>query len=307
MSAAPRVRVCVLGSLNTDLVVDVPALPSPGQTVTGGSLLRAPGGKGANQAVAARRLGAEVGLVGAVGDDDLGRELLAGLSVEGVDVAHVALLPGLSSGVALIVVEAGGDNTITVAPGANAAVDGGHVTAATDAVVGADVLLLQLEVPTRASLAAAVLARSHGRLVVLNAGPVAAAPDADLERLLATCDAVVVNEDEAAVLHGRGVAVVAALSTTRFVTTLGANGARWSHGDGHGSCPSLPVDAVDAVGAGDTFAAALAVGLAEGLCLAEAVRRGCAAGALATTGRGAQASMPRRDDVDALLTGAPGA
>lgn len=302
MSDGSTVRVCVLGSLNTDLVVGVRELPAAGQTVMGGSLLRAPGGKGANQAVAARRLGAVVDMVGAVGGDDLGRDLLAALVAEGVTVDGVAVLPEHASGVALIVVEDGGDNTITVAPGANAALTVEQLAAAASTVTAADVLLLQLEVPARVSLAAAALAHEHGRHVVLNAGPLGAA-DADVERLLASCDTGVVNEEEAAALQAWSVPV-----PPRLVTTLGARGARWVDRGQEGACPAFRVASVDAVGAGDTFAAALAVGLAQGLDLGAAVRRGCAAGALATMARGAQTAMPRRDEVNALLTaGIPGA
>lgn len=295
--SGPPVAVVVLGSLNTDMVVEVPRLPLPGVTVAGGDLRQVPGGKGANQAVAAHRLGAQVHLVGAVGDDALGAELLRGLATEGVDVSAVEVVAGRPSGVALIVVEAGGENTVTVAPGANAAVGEPAAAAAGAAVERSDVLVLQLEVPVGASLVAARTARQTGCRVVLNAAPLAAPVGDEVVDLVRASDVVIVNEQEAAALRttpgGLG---------ERFVVTLGARGAQWCEGAEAGTCAAFPVDAVDAVGAGDTFTAAVAVGLARGLGLPAAVRWGCAAGALATQAPGAQAAMPTAEAVDALVS-----
>lgn len=293
------VGVVVLGGLNTDLVVEVGRLPRPGETVIGGDVRRLAGGKAANQAVAARRLGARVALVGAVGDDDLGAELRRGLSGEGVDVRAVRTIPGRASGVALIVVQAGGENTITVAPGANGELGVDDAFATADALRSADALLLQLEVPAAASLAAASAARAAGKLVVLNAAPLSDPVPAETLALLAASDVVVANEEEAAAL-----APLAAATCARLVVTLGAQGARWTDGGATGSCAAFVVDSVDAVGAGDTFTAALAVALAGGAPLPDAVRCGCAAGALATLQRGAQPAMPTGAEVDHLLAGA---
>ncbi len=157
--ATPRLPVAVLGSLNTDLIVQVARLPRPGETAQGGDLRRLPGGKGANQAVAAGRLGAYVELIGAIGDDDLGAELVRGLVAEDVGVDAVTVIPGRSRGVALVVVDGGGgENTVTISPGANADVDRAHATAARGLIAAATVLVMQLEVPAEASLAAAELA-----------------------------------------------------------------------------------------------------------------------------------------------------
>lgn len=302
-AGTPDVGVVVLGSLNTDLVVEVPRLPAPGETVAGGDVRQLPGGKGANQAVAARRLGAAVHLVGAVGDDRLGAALLDGLAAEGVDVSGVEVLAGRPSGVALITVETGGENTIAVAPGANAAVGPTAVAAAGSALAahaGPAVLLLQLEVPVAGLLSAARAAVDAGRPVVLNAAPLAAPAPPEVRELARACDLVVVNEQEAAALAGGP-------GPERVVVTLGRRGARWSDRGASGSCPAFPVASVDAVGAGDTFTAAVAVALAGGLPLEDAVRRGCAAGALATAGVGAQAAMPTAAQVDRLLEEVPGA
>jgi len=290
------VHVAVFGSVNTDLVVDVPRLPRPGETVLGGDMRSSPGGKGANQAVAARRLGAQVDLIAAVGEDDAGRELGRQLRREDVGVEALIIAAGRSSGTALIVVEASGENTITVAPGANAALSAADAAAHAEVVTAADVLLLQLEVPVAASLAAAHLAGRAGRLVVLNAAPLAAQVAPDILRLVGACDVVVVNEAEASAL-----AAASAEPPDRFVVTLGALGARWVDRGASGGCPSFVVDPVDAVGAGDTFTAALAVALAAGHDLPASVRRGCAAGALATLALGAQTAMPTTARVDELL------
>lgn len=293
------VSVVVLGGLNTDLVVEVGRLPRPGETVTGGDVQRLPGGKAANQAVAARRLGARVHLVGAVGDDDLGPALRQGLADEGVDVGAVRTVPGRASGVALIVVQVGGENTITVAPGANGDLGPSDADAVAAALEHADALLLQLETPVAASLAAARAARAAGRLVVLNTAPLAAPVPDDVRALVAAADVVVANEEEATALREVGA------PPRRLVVTLGAQGARWSDDGASGHEAAFRVDSVDAVGAGDTFCAALTVALAGGAPLADAVRRGCAAGALATLRRGAQSAMPTAVEVGALLGASP--
>ncbi len=251
--ATPRLPVAVLGSLNTDLVVQVARLPRPGETAQGGDLRRLPGGKGANQAVAAGRLGAYVELIGAIGDDDLGAELVRGLVAEDVGVDAVTVIPSRSSGVALIVVDGGGENTVTVAPGANADVDRAHPTAAWGLIAAATVLVLQLQVPAEASLAAAELAHRARKLVVLNAAPLAHPVPPTILALAHECDVVVVNEEEAATL-----AQADAASPHRLVVTLGARGARWSDDGVTGSFPAYKVQAVDTVGAGDTFVAAVA-------------------------------------------------
>jgi len=292
-------RVAVVGSLNADLVVEVPRLPLPGETVLGGDIRRSPGGKGGNQAVAAARLGADVLVVATVGDDDLGRLLVDDQRKEGVDVSGVAILTGLPTGTALITVEPGGENTIAVASGANRRLDEQIVRRHQALLENTDVLLLQLEVPLEASLAAASMVREAGGLVVLSAAPVPPRPSPPLLALLLdTVHVVVLNEGEARSLDTDG--LLAQAQQTRIVT-LGARGAHWTDNGGSGTVPALPVHAVDAVGAGDTFAGALAVALGQGQPLEDAVRFCCAAAALTTMTPGAQAAMPTTEDVMRVL------
>ncbi|WP_067453209.1 ribokinase [Actinomadura macra] len=319
------VRLLVVGSANMDLTVTVPRLPECGETVLGGDAARTPGGKGANQAVAARRLGAEVRMVGLVGDDVFGAQLREAIAGEGVDVAGVEVVAGAATGLAMIMVRSDGENAIAVAPGANAALGPGTARAAA-AEDGAAALLLQLEIPVDACEAAAAEAKRRGTLVVLNAAPSPRAVDAPMARLLRLVDLLIVNEGEAATLyqalrrspasgggdgpddeqHGEAVAAaLRRLGPDRVVVTLGADGAVGADASGTFRVAAFPVPAVDAVGAGDAFCAALTIAVAEGLPLRRAARRACAAGALAVTRRGAQGSLPHGADVDALLAGEP--
>ncbi|MCA2226379.1 ribokinase [Nonomuraea aurantiaca] len=285
-------ELVVVGSLNMDLTVPVTRLPGRGETVAGAAAVRAAGGKGANQAVAAARLGARVRLVGQVGDDALGGELLAAVAREGVDVSGVRRAPA-ATGLAMIVVEDGGENMITVARGAN-----GLLRLTDLDLAGAGALLLQLEIPVAACLAAARQARAHGVPVILNAAPYTRG----LDELLTQVDLLIVNEGEAAALcGGTDPAALLALGPRAAVVTLGERGARGQDASGVCQVPSFPVHAVDAVGAGDTFCAQLALSYAAGLPLDQALRRACAAGALATTGHGAQTAMPTGDQVERLL------
>ncbi|HUR07403.1 MAG TPA: ribokinase [Nonomuraea sp.] len=288
-----ELELVVVGSLNMDLTVPVTRLPGRGETVAGAAAVRAAGGKGANQAVAAARLGARVRLVGQVGDDALGRELLTAVAREGVDVSGVRQAPA-ATGLAMIVVEDGGENMITVARGAN-----GLLRLTDLDLIGADALLLQLEIPVAACLASARRARAHGVPVILNAAPYTQG----LEELLTQVDLLIVNEGEAAALNGgTDPAALLALGPRAAVVTLGERGARGQDASGACQVPTFPVPAVDAVGAGDTFCAQLALAYAAGLPLAQAIRRACAAGALATTGHGAQTAMPTGGQVERLLT-----
>ncbi|WP_242884230.1 ribokinase [Actinomadura litoris] len=296
---AEPVRLLVVGSVNMDLTVTVPRLPGCGETVLGFEATHGPGGKGANQAVAARRLGAAVRMAGLVGDDAHGAELRAALAAEGVDASGVGVAPGTATGIAMIMVRPDGDNAIAVAPGANAAL-GPDVRQAVAG--GGSALLLQLEIPVAACEAAAGEARRHGMLVALNAAPAPVAVDAPVARLLRSVDLLIVNEGEAAALGGDGTAAgLRRLGPDRVVVTLGADGAAGADAEGAFRVAAFPVPAVDAVGAGDAFCAALTVAVAAGLPLRAAARRACAAGALAVTRRGAQGSLPRAADVDALL------
>ena len=280
------VRIGVVGSVNLDLVASGAPLPGPGETVTGARFAQHPGGKGANQALAARRLGAEVMMVGCVGDDALAEPALALLRADGVDVSHVMAELGEATGVALIAVSPQGENQITVASGANARVDPADVAA----LDGCDAILCQLEVPVPAVLAAA---RLDTALFAVNLAPALPVPEA----LLAEADLMIVNEVEAAfygeALHaGEGLVAV----------TLGGEGARlFRAGKPIAQAPAFAVPVVDTTGAGDTFCGALVVALAEGQAPDMALRFASAAAALAVTVPGAQPSLPRRAAVDALL------
>lgn len=278
-------RITVVGSVNLDLVARAPHLPQPGETVTGADLERHPGGKGANQALAAHRLGAEVSLVARVGEDVFADEALTLLRAEGVDLTAVEARPGAPTGIALIVVAADGENQIVVAPGANRLLDAGEVD-----VAGAEAVVCQLEVPIEAVAAAVETAMG---LVCINAAPAAAVPPALLQR----ADVVVVNETEHRVLAD-------GLSACRglVVTTLGAAGAV-AHRGGHEVARAGPpaVEAVDTVGAGDAFVAALVVALLEGRGEADALGWACAAGAAATSRPGAQPSLPTREEVEEVM------
>ncbi len=298
-------RIAVVGSLNMDLVVRADRFPRPGETLAG-EYFSAAGGKGANQAVAARRMGGQVTMVGCLGDDGFGATLRQGLSDEGVDTRHVVTVPGVATGVALITVDGSGENTIIVAAGANGVISATHVEAARVAIASARVLLLQLEVPMPAVMAAAAIAREAGTTVILNAAPARALDAA----LLSLADVLGVNETE--VLAAAGVDAAspedaAAHAQSRgagaVVVTLGAAGALLRDRSGIvASVPAFEVDVVDTTAAGDAFVGAFGVALAEGAAPADALRFGSAAGALAVTRAGAQPSLPTRLQIETLLT-----
>ncbi|WP_454085945.1 ribokinase [Georgenia sp. Marseille-Q6866] len=286
-------RVVVVGSANVDLVVPVPRHPAGGETVLGGTLERHPGGKGANQAVAAARAGgADTTFVGALGEDESGELLHASLAGAGVRTDLVARVAE-PTGTALISVDPGGENTIIVAPGANSLVTVGTEQAAR--VAEADVVLAQLEIPLEAIVAAAA-ARKEGALLVLNAAPSRELP----EEVWSAVDVLVVNEHEAADLAGRGdgtepadLATALLAQVPAVVVTLGGAGSLVAERDGEPvHVPAFPVEPVDTTGAGDTFCGVLAAALAGGATLADAARLAAAAGALATTAPGAQEAVP---------------
>jgi len=304
---AKRPRLTVLGSLNMDISVTVPRLPAPGATVLGSAAVFTPGGKGANQAVAAARLGAEVRMTGCVGGDDFGRRLLAALREAGVDAAGVRVADHVPTGLAMISVDHAGENIITVAPGANHEVGAADAATAVDAPY--DALVISAEVPVRAIRAA--LARAHGTLCVLNLAPAPQIPEQAAAIVADGVEWLVVNESEAGAVLGRPVdglkdaaAAAAELATAgarHAVVTAGAYGAALAGPDGDPlTIEAFDVEAVDTVGAGDTFVAALAVTLAVGVPAAEAVRAAAAAGAAAATRPGAQAGMPRPADILAV-------
>ncbi len=304
---AQRPAIVVLGSINMDLVAIAPALPQPGQTVLGESFATLPGGKGANQAVAAARLGADVRMIGRVGDDAFGPLLLASLEASGVNVEDVTTTPGTSSGIAVILLDDQRQNYIVGIYGANMACDELEVRAADRALEGADALLLQMEIPLDVSLEAAAIARRRGVPVIHDPAPPSPLPDS----AYAALDVIAPNQSEAEVLTGIAVeGIDSALEAARVLRTrgartaivkLGEQGVVYASSTGEGHVPAFAVDAVDTVAAGDGFAGALAVALAEGRPLERAVRFAAAAAALAVTRRGAQDAMPARSEVELLL------
>lgn len=299
-------RVLVVGSVNADLVVRVPRLPSAGETVTGGTFAQHQGGKGANQAVAAARLGAHVTFVGAVGDDEFGRAALADFQNEGVGVSGLRVA-GVPTGVALIVVDEAGENQIAVASGANALVNGALVEEALSddsmTVVGG-VYLANFEIADNAVLAGARIAADAAMTIVINPAPARELPAA----LLALRPILVPNEGEAHALTGEieplnAARVLAARSGGAVVVTLGPHGAVLVDDGEAEQVPAPLVEAVDTTGAGDTFCGALAAELAAGSSLIDAVRFAVHAASISVTVPGARGGMPSRADVEASLAG----
>jgi ribokinase len=291
-------EVVVIGSLNMDLVARAARLPLPGETVAGDSFTTVPGGKGANQAVAAARLGARTAMVGCVGDDAFGARLVGGLEADAIDVGAVRRVAGTSSGVALIVVDGAGRNGIVVVPGANGQLGPGDVDAAEPLIAAARIVVLQLEIPLATVQHAVRRARALGKLVVLNPAPARALP----AELIAAVDFVVPNELEAATLTGIPVVTPAdaieagrrlrAAGAATVLVTLGAQGVVTVSPDGERHDPAPHVDAVDTTAAGDTFIGGLCAALVGGRALADAVAYGQAAAAVCVTRPGAQPSIP---------------
>ncbi|NLE43192.1 MAG: ribokinase [Chloroflexi bacterium] len=302
-----RAQIAVVGSLNTDLVVRAPHIPRPGETVIGGDFLTMPGGKGANQAVAAARLGASVAMVGRVGTDGFGQQLLANLAAAGVDHRLVVEDADAATGVALIVVEDSGQNSIVVASGANMRLSPNDVAAAESAIASAQVVLLQLESPLETVRRAAEIARAHNVTVILNPAPAQPLP-ADLLTLI---DILTPNESETALLTGDQIQTPSEIEAAAYklrrmgarmaILTLGERGALLAEADGTEIFSAFDVTPVDTTAAGDAFMGGLAVALGEGQPLPEAIRWGNAAGALATTRMGAQPSLPSREELEHLL------
>jgi ribokinase len=293
--------VAVVGSLNLDLVVRAARLPGPGETVSGDDVFRNPGGKGANQAVAAARLGRRVAMVGCVGDDAAGRELLESLAGAEVDTERVRVVDGVPSGTAFITVGDDGENQIVVSPGANARLTAADVDDARPALEAAAVTLLQLEVPLEVVAAAAATA---GGRVVLNPAPVRDLPGG----LLAGVDVLVPNRVELAQLAGarppssveEAAELAGRLPTRAVVVTLGADGALVVEDGRVTHVPAVPVRPVDTTAAGDAFCGGLADALAGGASLQEAARRAVRVAAAACLRPGAQASLPTPADLEAL-------
>lgn len=302
--------IAVLGSINIDVTTYGARLPKPGETVHGDRYAIGLGGKGCNQAAAAARLGAETTLVGRVGDDTFGRRALDELASLGLSTDAIRIDPETDTGVAIIGVDASAQNCITVIGGANMAIDGTDVAVARQHLSAASVLLLQLETPLAAGLAAAEAVRAAGGRVILDPAP---APSGGLtDDVLARVDIVTPNETEAELLVGLRprnadeAAAAAARLRERGVSTavikLGSAGVYYQGADSAGFVPPFRVESIDSVAAGDCFNGGLAVALDDGAPLDVAIRFAAACGALSTTRAGASASAPHRAEVEALLT-----
>ncbi len=296
--------IVVIGSINMDLVLRVPRMPLPGETLTGGAFRTIPGGKGANQAVACARMsgklaagGQQVAMVACVGDDEFGATLRAALVADAIIDSHVTTMPGVASGIASILVDDNGQNSIVLAGGANDCLSPAHIDAARELIEQSDIVVLQLEVPMATVVHAIKLARSLGKTVVLNPAPAAKVP-ADV---LALVDYLIPNEIEAAMLAGPEVdandvkALAGALQkqgSDNIIITLGAKGVHAALYGGDHDFPAQVVQAVDTTAAGDTFIGGFVAGLASGLDEAEAIAQGQRAAAWSVTKPGAQTSIP---------------
>lgn len=297
-------KVLVVGSLNMDLDVFVPRLPQTGETILGETFATIPGGKGANQAVAARRMGAAVTMIGRVGDDGYGQTLRQVAAQDGIETEYIETDAEESTGVALITVDTEGRNTIVVVPGANGTLTARHVEAAEQAFSTADVLVAQLEIQLETVVAAVNLAAERGTRVILNPAPARALP----AELLPKVDFLIPNEGEA--MHIAGIESLEAaipkllgLGVRNLIITLGEHGVLLVTPEGSEEFPAHKVEAIDTVAAGDAFVGAFATGIAEGMSVEDAIRLGNAAAAISVTRRGAQPSLPTRADVDHFLKG----
>jgi ribokinase len=300
-------RVTVLGSINMDLVFCTPRMPVLGETISGTGFRQVPGGKGANQAVAAARQGADVRFVGVVGDDGFGREALRCLAADGIATGNVVVAAGFATGVAGIFVESSGGNSIVLAPGANEELSVALVEAARPAIADADFLVCQLETPLASVTRAIAIARESGVKVVFNPAPAQALDDA----LLASVDVLIVNETEAAQLSAvtvsDPVSAAAAAQALRqrgagvVLVTMGGQGVLVAAPDHERFIPAVKVDVVDTTAAGDSFVGAFTVGLARGLSIDAATVEAQYAAAIAVTRLGAQSSIATRAETLALM------
>ncbi|WP_421081331.1 ribokinase [Serratia fonticola] len=300
-------KLVVLGSINADHILNINQFPQPGETVIGQQYKVAFGGKGANQAVAAGRSGADIAFIACVGEDDIGERIRQQLATDRIDTQPIEAITGSTTGVALIFVNAEGENVIGIDAGANAAVTPDYLNRYRQRVIDADALLMQLESPLETVIAAAKLAKQHQTQVILNPAPACELPD----ELLAMIDMITPNETEAQrltgiavnndadaeraanILHDKGIGCV--------IITLGSRGV-WLSENGKGKLvPGFKVKAVDTIAAGDTFNGALVTALLEGKVMSDALRFAHAAAAIAVTRPGAQPSVPWREEIDAFL------
>lgn len=295
--------IVIIGSSNTDMVIKADKLPAPGETILGGVFMLNPGGKGANQAVAAARMGGNVTFIAKTGNDSFGKQSIERYKQEGIRTSHIFSDPDQPSGVALISVDAKGENCIVVAPGANNTLRPDDVSQAKAEIANAELLLLQLEIPLETVQYAASLADEKGVKVILNPAPAQPLPDS----LLKCLHIIIPNRTEAEMLSGVQVtdwasAQVAAdrigeKGVHTVVLTLGAMGAFIKDGTQYHRIEAIPAKAVDTTAAGDTFCGALSVGLSEGMDIVAAVKLACKASAISVTRMGAQASIPYRREI----------
>ena len=303
----PAGKIVVLGSINMDIVVGCTHLPGRGETIIADSSAEVSGGKGANQAVAAARLGADVAFIGSVGSDAFGETLLGNLKRENIDVSHVSRRAKCASGLAVVAVEDSGENSIMVVPGANGTLTAKEVSASADLIRASRTLLLQLEVPLKTVVAAIRIAHESDTRIILNPAP---APDPFPLELL-DVDLICPNQSEAALILGHkvesvdtarhAVSELTRLGARNAAITLGAQGAVVGNGSSVEWIEPFAVTPIDTTAAGDAFAAALAVNWDAQTDLSDAARFACAAGAIAATRRGAQPGMPTREEVAGLV------
>lgn len=303
-------RIFVFGSINLDLIASTTRLPKPGETVMGSNFTSAAGGKGANQALAAQRAKANVTMCGAVGADDFANQALELLQKDGVDLKHVNRTDG-TTGVAIILVDAAGENVITIVPAANATLSANDANLMLKDMTENDILMCQQEVPHDAISAALKICRDRGATSLLNIAPII---DQTAE-LAQSSDIIIANETEFALMAGQKIELASmeqaaknyvALSGKTLCITLGGDGAIWVSPQHYIRVDALPITPVDTVGAGDTFCGYLAAGLLDGASPDEAMKRAAAAGSLACLNKGAQPAIPFKAVVDKALAGAPG-
>ncbi|WP_373767582.1 ribokinase [Glaesserella sp.] len=301
-------KLCVLGSINVDHVIRVPYFPKAGETLTGYGYQIAYGGKGANQAVAAARVGAKVSFIGAIGDDQIGQTMKQAFEQDGIDTSAICVIPNQSTGLAMIQVADSGENSIVISAGANADLSESLVEQHKSQIEQADILLMQLESPLQAVTLATKFAKSAGVKVVLNPAPAQPLPDS----LLSHIDIITPNETEAEILTGIKVtdeqtAAVAAnhfhqLGIETVLITLGSKGVYYSEKGQGEIIPGFRVDAVDTTAAGDTFNGAFVTALLEGKSAKDAIRFAHAAAAISVTRIGAQTAIPTREEVEVFLS-----
>ncbi|WP_147200711.1 ribokinase [Pantoea sp. CCBC3-3-1] len=300
-------KLAVLGSINADHILNLTTFPRPGETVIGKQYQVAFGGKGANQAVAAGRSGADISFIACVGEDDIGQRIRQQLAEDNIDVSPVTAVPGESTGVALIFVNGEGENSIGIHAGANASLTPARVQKHQQTIADANALLMQLESPLDSVLAAAQIAQQHQTKVILNPAPATKLSD----ELLSLIDMITPNETEAEILTGvhiesdedaaQAAAVLHDKGIPSVLITLGSRGV-WLSEEGRGErIAGFKVDAVDTIAAGDTFNGALITALLEGMAMPQAVRFAHAAAAIAVTRPGAQPSVPWREETDSFL------